>query len=54
MDVKAVVLGGKAQIKHAMADILKRRDTKRIVLLDDHTVALSVAIGALRIFEGQS
>lgn len=54
MDVKTVVLGGKAQIKNAMADILKRRDTKRIVLLDEHTVTLSTAIGALRIFEGQS
>lgn len=51
-DVGTVVLGGKAEIKTLMAEILKERDTKKIVLLDENEVARSTALGAVRIFEG--
>ena len=46
-----VVLGGKKQLKFAMAEILKIRDNKNIILLDEDTVNMSTAIGAIRIFE---
>ena len=50
-DADTVVLGGKKQIRGAMAEILMRRDKKKVILLDDATVNASTAIGAIRIFE---
>ncbi len=48
---KTVVLGGKKQIKNAMAEILKKRDNKKVILLDESTVNMSTSIGAVKIFE---
>ncbi len=50
-DAQTVVLGGKTEIKNPMAEILKARDNKKIILLDENEVALSTALGAVRIFE---
>ena len=50
-DAETVVLGGKAQIKNAMAEILKRRDSKKIILLDEKTGELSTTLGAMRILK---
>ncbi len=51
-DAQTVVLGGKAEIKNPMAEILNARDSKKIILLDENEVAHSTALGAVRIFEG--
>ncbi len=48
---KTVVLGGRKQIKNAMAKILIKRDNKKVILLDENTVDMSTSIGAVRIFE---
>ena len=48
---KTVVIGGRRQIKEAMSLLLKAKDTKTVVTLDDSTVNSSTAIGAVRIFE---
>ena len=48
---KTVVLGGRAQIKNAMAEILIKRDNKKIILLDEKTVDASTSLGAVRIYE---
>jgi len=48
---ETVVLGGKAQIKNAMAELLRKRTQKHVVVLDEETVDASVALGAVRIFE---
>ena len=50
-DASALIIGGKAQIKTAMAEILQSRGNKRILVLDEQEVAHSVARGAIRIFE---
>ena len=50
-ETPTVVLGGRAQIRNAMAHILRARDNKRVVCLDDATVHASVAMGAIRVFE---
>jgi len=50
---KTVVIGGKAQIKNAMAEILKTRTDKTITALDEMTVDTSTAIGAVRIYENK-
>lgn len=48
---KTVVLGGRVQIKNAMAEILGKRDNKRVILLDEKTVDASTYLGAIRIYE---
>lgn len=50
-DEKTVVLGGKAQLKNAMAVILQSRTDKKIVVLDKETVNSSTSVGAVKIFE---
>lgn len=50
-DVKTVVIGGKSQIKNAMAVILKNRDDKEIICLEEDVVEFSTVLGAVRIFE---
>lgn len=52
-DAETVVLGGKAQIKNAMAEILKSRSEKNIICLDESTVNFSTALGAIRVFENK-
>ncbi len=49
---ETVVLGGKAQIKNAMAEILRAKSNKEIVCLDEATVDNCVALGAVSIYEG--
>lgn len=46
-----VVLGGKAQIKEAMALILKEKTNKNIIELDEKTVDHSTSIGMIKIYE---
>ena len=50
-DIPTVVIGGKAQIKTAMGEILAKRDGKRVILLDEETVNMSTSLGAIRVFE---
>ena len=50
-EAKTVVLGGKAQIKKAMAVILKEKSDKNIVELDEKTVDCSTSVGMIRIYE---
>ena len=50
-DAKNVVLGGKAQIKKAMAIILKEKSDKNIVELDEKTVDCSTSVGMIRVYE---
>lgn len=50
-DVKTVVLGGKAQIKKAMAVILREKSDKNIVELDEKAVDYSTSVGMIRIYE---
>ena len=50
---KTVVIGGRRQLRFAMGQILEQRSDKRVILLDDNTVDLSTAVGAVRIFEGK-
>lgn len=52
-EAKTVVLGGKKQIKNAMAEILKKRDSKKVIILDENTADVSTSIGAVRIFENK-
>jgi len=45
------VIGGRKQIKNAMAEILKKRDSKKVILIDETAVDMSTSIGAVRIYE---
>lgn len=53
-DAKTVVIGGRYQIRMAMAEILKSRDKKQIVTLAEEAVTLSTSLGAIRIYESDS
>lgn len=53
-DVHRVVIGGKAQIKRATALILQSQSDKEIDVIEDASVDVSSALGAVRIFEFQS
>ena len=46
-----VVLGGKEQIKKAMALILKEKTNKNIIELDEKTVDYSTSVGMIKIYE---
>ena len=50
-DAETVVLGGKEQIKKAMALILKEKTNKNIIELDEKTVDYSTSIGMVKIYE---
>lgn len=50
---ETVVLGGKSQIKNAMAEILSKRSEKRIVSLSDDEVNNSTVCGAIRVYENK-
>lgn len=50
-NAKTVVLGGRRQIRDAMAAILNQRNSKRVILVDENTVDMSNSRGAIRIFE---
>ena len=50
-DAPTVVIGGRLQLRCAMAKILSERDNKRVVFLDEREVDLSTVNGAIRIFE---
>ena len=49
--LRRVVIGGKAQIKHATAVLLRELSDKEVIVVDDATVDASSAVGAVRIFE---
>ncbi len=49
-EAQAVVLGGKAQIKNAMAYILQNCSDKKVIVLDEEAVNSSTAMGAIRIY----
>lgn len=48
---KTIAIGGKAQIKIAMAEIFEKRSDKKVVLLSEEEVNYSTAIGAIKIYE---
>lgn len=48
---KTVVIGGQEQMKNAIAEILRYRSDKKVIVLDKEAVNLSTAVGAIRIFE---
>ena len=50
-DVETVVLGGKEQIKKAMALILKEKTDKNIIEFDEKKVELSTSVGMVKIYE---
>ena len=50
-EAETVVIGGRSQIKEAMAEILKQRSDKKIVLLSEEEVENSTALGAIKIYE---
>lgn len=50
-ETNTVVLGGKSQIKKAMALILREKTEKNIVELDEKTVDYSTSIGMVKIYE---
>lgn len=50
-DTETVVLGGKEQIKRAMALILKEKTDKNIIELDEKTVDRSTSLGMIKIYE---
>ena len=50
-DAKTIVIGGKTQIREALALILEKRCKKNIVVLDENTVKYSTALGAVKIYE---
>jgi len=51
---QSVVIGGRKQIRQAMAILLNHRSDKRVVLLDDLSVERSTALGAIRIYQNDS
>ena len=51
---KSVVLGGKEQIKKAMALILKEKSDKRIIQIDERAVEYSTSMGMVKIYEYQT
>ncbi|MBE7012431.1 MAG: hypothetical protein E7415_07140 [Ruminococcaceae bacterium] len=48
---ESIVLGGKSQIKKAMAIILNKKSDKRIIELDEKAVDYSTSLGMIRIYE---
>ncbi len=50
--INRVVIGGKAQIKHATAALLRTLSQKEIVTVSNEDVDASSARGAIRIYEG--
>lgn len=50
-DIKKVMIGGKAQIKAAMAKILAETSDKEIVCADEGLVDASTAMGLVKIYE---
>ena len=49
--VSTVVLGGKPQLRDAMASLLRKRTEKAVLTVSDEAVALSTSRGMIRIFE---
>ncbi len=49
--IHRVVIGGKAQIKYATAELLRELGDKEIVIVSDRDVDASSALGAIQIFE---
>lgn len=52
-DCETVVLGGKSQIKNAMAEILYKRCDKKVISLSDDEVNNSTVCGAIRVYENR-
>ncbi|MBR5614414.1 MAG: 2-dehydro-3-deoxygalactonokinase [Clostridia bacterium] len=50
-DIKKVVIGGKAQIKNAMAELLRRNSDKMVVCLSEEEVNKSTSMGMIKIYE---
>ena len=50
-DVETVVIGGKEQIKKAIALILREKSDKNIIEIDEKTVELSTSVGMVKIYE---
>lgn len=50
-DTKTVVIGGREQIKKAMALLLRAKSDKNIIELDEKTVGSSTSVGLVKIYE---
>lgn len=50
-DIGKIVIGGKAQIKNAMTEILSKTCDKTVVCVDEETVDTATAKGIIKIFE---
>lgn len=50
-NANTVVLGGKAQIRKAMALLLKEKSDKTIIEIDEKTVEYSTSLGMMKIYE---
>ena len=50
-NVDKVIIGGKSQIKSAMAHILESVTDKNIVCLDDGAVDMSTSLGMIKVYE---
>ena len=51
---QTVVLGGKPQLRDAMAALLQTRCQKRVLTVSDEAVALSTSRGMIRVYEAQN
>lgn len=52
-EAETVVLGGKSQIKKAIALILREKTEKNIIELDEKTVDYSTYVGMVKIYENR-
>ena len=50
-EAKTVVIGGREQIKRAMALLLKAKSDKNVIELDEKTVGSSTSVGLVKIYE---
>lgn len=48
---KSVIIGGKQQIKAAMAFLISRFSDKKVTVIDEESVSTSTSIGAIEIYE---
>ncbi|MEE1049204.1 MAG: 2-dehydro-3-deoxygalactonokinase, partial [Clostridia bacterium] len=46
-----IIIGGKSQIKSAMAYILKKVSDKKVICLDDEKVDMSTSLGMIKVYE---
>jgi len=50
-DVQKIVIGGRTQIKQAIAKLLEKHSNKEIICLSENSVNISTTLGMIRIYE---